>query len=397
MTNQTHIYSFDELKRNRAGRSRVRSSQANEDWFEIPDASQSEHIDFAALGAARRSGVPFDYAQSAVGTSGNTARNSRSTLRAERSERFERSERPAHSVRSQEHTRAQRQQQNIHEVEEQEACARKKKSRRDELAERINAQKRARAKERAGKQFSAQFAQDAAQAVSEGPRAAVYKGEMGASQRKATKMQNHSSARQSKATKVPTGNNSASFGTAARGAAAFTFGAFGSAGTARKTSRAQSYAKFEQAAHTGDRVRFSGVKLPLPKLGFLQKINPSSRVFRVGLVAVCLAALCVFMYPAAQSYYVGIRNNDKLEAEYAAILERNALLEQTVANLESDEGIKQMARDNYGWVSEGENGVTVYGLDNTQAGNSALYGAVPAVKAPETWYSVILDPLFGVE
>ena len=64
----------------------------------------------------------------------------------------------------------------------------------------------------------------------------------------------------------------------------------------------------------------------------------------------------------------------------------------------SDDGIRQEARDNYGWVEDGENGVTVYGLqDTTAAQNSVLYGAVETQEAPETWYSVFLDPFFGVE
>ena len=49
-------------------------------------------------------------------------------------------------------------------------------------------------------------------------------------------------------------------------------------------------------------------------------------------------------------------------------------------------------------MNEGEHSVLVYGLpdDGTMA-DTNLYIKRGSVSAPETWYSVILDPLFGVE
>ena len=48
-----------------------------------------------------------------------------------------------------------------------------------------------------------------------------------------------------------------------------------------------------------------------------------------------------------------------------------------------------------GWVSKGENAVTVYGLDlddDSTFTASIVPGSIPA---PETWYSKLLDPIFG--
>ena len=106
----------------------------------------------------------------------------------------------------------------------------------------------------------------------------------------------------------------------------------------------------------------------------------------------------MFMYPAAKQYYTEMRHLDKVNAEYQAVTDRNADLAATRDYLQSETGIEEMAHEKYGWVNEGEHSVLVYGLpdDGTMA-DTNLYIKRGSVSAPETWYSVILDPLFGVE
>ena len=256
-----------------------------------------------------------------------------------------------------------------------EACNQKRGSF-QELSAKYADKKRARAKERAGKQFSAQFGKENNSASSEGaPRAAVYKAEMGNNHRKAAKMESKTHANFARGAKASSAKKQGNAG-------------FNSSG----------FNEFESAAHTGSRVRFTGVR-PFEKTSkATSKHVISSKLTRFVLFVACAVALCVFIYPAAQQYYVELRNNAKLDAQYEAIQERNNTLNQELNTLLSDDGIRQEARDNYGWVEDGENGVTVYGLqDTTAAQNSVLYGSVEEQEAPETWYSVLLDPFFGVE
>lgn len=121
-----------------------------------------------------------------------------------------------------------------------------------------------------------------------------------------------------------------------------------------------------------------------------------------GSVAVCLVAVCVFIYPAAQQYYVEMRNHDRLQAEYDAVAARNEAIQGDVDYLGTDEGVEDAARSELGWVYEGEQTVTVAGLpDETQQESSSekvrkqiVPGSIPA---PQTWYSGILDPFFGYD
>lgn len=137
------------------------------------------------------------------------------------------------------------------------------------------------------------------------------------------------------------------------------------------------------------RSRFS-----LPRIGF-----KSSPVALASLtVVIGLVFSCIFLYPAAQQYYLSVRDYEQAEAEYAAVLERNKTIETQVTLLSSEEGIKDKARAEYGWVKEGETAVTVYGLES-ETGEVTYMKGIPAgsVEAPRAWYSPFLDFIFGVE
>lgn len=200
--------------------------------------------------------------------------------------------------------------------------------------------KRTRSKERAERAFTKQFggADKASDASEAGSRAAVYKGEMGAKHRQAARMQN---------------------------------GATRAASAKRGLS-----------------------------LGLLEKFKTSPKFIAGAAVAACLAFSCVFLYPAAQQYYQAVRENDRLTAEYAAIEDRNAVLETDVATLQTDAGVETRAHEQLGWVLDGWETANVRGLDleDTQDESSFRANIVPgSIQAPETWYSPVLDALFGVE
>lgn len=201
---------------------------------------------------------------------------------------------------------------------------------------RIERMKRNAAKNKAGKAFTRQFGSgDSAESTSGGTRAALYKGEMGRKHKQATRMQ---------------GNPGQSMGASKK--------------------------------------RFSGISL-----------NPRSPKFVACLmVAACLVLSCVFLYPTAKQYYTTVREHDQLEAEYEALQQRNATIQAEVDNLTTEAGIEDRARKEFGWVKEGENAANVYGLD-TYEDDSAYNKAITpgSVEAPETWYSPVLDLVFGVE
>lgn len=196
--------------------------------------------------------------------------------------------------------------------------------------------KRKHAKDKADRKFARQYGGSGDAAPGEGgSRAAVYKGEMGSAHRRSSRMQNEESLSASRRT---------------RG-------------------------------------------------GDSQK--PAARLVRkpwfiaTAVTAFCLVFTVSFLYPSAAQLYHSVRERDQLQAEYAAIEQRNDSIQATVDALSTDAGVEDRAHQEFGWVSKGENAVTVYGLDldnDSTFTASIVPGSIPA---PETWYSKLLDPIFG--
>ena len=198
--------------------------------------------------------------------------------------------------------------------------------------------KRSVSKSKADRAFNRQYGGDdrASGASDSGPRAAVYKGEMGQAHRRASRMQDE------KAT----------------------------------SSR-------------GDAGRTPASRIP--------KFMKRPWFIATAGAAACIVLTAAFLYPSAAQLYHSARERDQLQAEYAAIEQRNEAIQSTVDSLSTDAGIEDRAHQEYGWVSKGENAVTVYGLDiddDSTFTASVVPGRVPA---PETWYSKLFGPLFGEE
>lgn len=207
----------------------------------------------------------------------------------------------------------------------------------DDLAERHQKKKRANAKEKADRQFDRTYGKaDRAKAVPEeaGPRAALYKGEMGRSHKRSSESLN-------------------------------------------KDGRAAKSAKGGVASE--------------PRKGGWKR-----HLVRLGATVACIALACVVLYDPARMYYQEIREVARLQAEYDAIMARNDSLQASVDHLSTEAGIADEAREQLGWVSPGENAVNVSGLEDKESGFQANVVS-DQVKPPETWYSSILDPFFGVE
>jgi len=205
-----------------------------------------------------------------------------------------------------------------------------------ETLSRFEKLKRKLAKDKADRKFARQYGGNGDAASGEGgSRAAVYKGEMGSAHRRSSRMQNEESSSASRRT---------------RG-------------------------------------------------GDSQK--PAARLVRkpwfiaAAVTAFCLVFTVSFLYPSAAQLYHSVRERDQLQAEYAAIEQRNDSIQASVDALSTDAGVEDRAHQEFGWVSKGENAVTVYGLDlddDSTFTASIVPGSIPA---PETWYSKLLDPIFG--
>ncbi|MGI6046082.1 MAG: FtsB family cell division protein [Eggerthellaceae bacterium] len=166
--------------------------------------------------------------------------------------------------------------------------------------------------------------------------------------------------------------------------------------------RAAVYQSRESSAHRrANRLQTDKKKkgVRLPAFGSFA-IGSSSRSIVGIAVSIMIVFTCAFLYTPAQQYYQSIRENDRLEAEYTAINQRNDELQANVDTLSTSEGMTDYVRDQYGWVQSGENTATVQGIDGSDSNSAAQVNTSVSseeVKAPETWYSPVLDFIFGVQ
>lgn len=158
--------------------------------------------------------------------------------------------------------------------------------------------------------------------------------------------------------------------------------------THRKSSRMQ------DAGKSGK--RSAGFALPL-SLSAIQTL-PSIAVRGLAVAFVAVFA-CFMLYPSCASYYNQMRELQQLQAEYEALETYNAEMQAQVDYLNTDEGLEDYARSELGWIRSDETMVTVEGVETTSTEedtDDTLYliaeGGVPA---PDTWYSGVLDVVFG--
>ncbi len=208
-----------------------------------------------------------------------------------------------------------------------------KKKKKTGLAAKLAERKRAKNKQKAEKAYRKSFgATDAADISDAGPRAALYKTEMGSKQRKATRLQ------------------------------------------------------AESGTSTG------GWSAKVPHI----KIPTLTHRLTAGLcVFACIALFVSMLYTPAQQYYQQMRERARLAAEYSAIVDRNDSLQDLVDNLQSEDGIEDKAHAEFGYVKKDEKAGAVTGIDVKTESKFKANIAPGSVSAPETWYSGILDFIFG--
>jgi cell division protein FtsB len=111
-----------------------------------------------------------------------------------------------------------------------------------------------------------------------------------------------------------------------------------------------------------------------------------------------LVFAAVMLYPAARDYYLAKRENDRVKVEYGLVIDRNEKIQQQIDELSTAEGIEDRAREEFGWVKEGEEAVNITGLSISDS-STGLPPAVDStsVETSESWWTRTLDTFFGVE
>ena len=103
----------------------------------------------------------------------------------------------------------------------------------------------------------------------------------------------------------------------------------------------------------------------------------------LAVILVVVAAL----YAPARTYYSAWRTNGILQSSKDAIDQSNSAYESDNSRLMSSEGIQDEARKR-GYVSEGETGVKVEGLDESSSSSDLSSDSDP-------WYITVLDFVFS--
>jgi len=103
------------------------------------------------------------------------------------------------------------------------------------------------------------------------------------------------------------------------------------------------------------------------------------------------------LYPVLRLQYQQERNKASLEQELAGLKERNEGLRAQVDRLKTPEGVEEIARQNLGYVKEGEQICVVTDGEETRAPAPDAGASTRSVAASETsvWLEV-LDVVFGV-
>lgn len=171
-----------------------------------------------------------------------------------------------------------------------------------------------------------------------------------------------------------------------------------------QSSRAAMYSMSGSSQKRASRIRQKGDSAKISSVsvtGIIQAVFSSQIGMRaLGGVFIFLF-VCFMLMPPLGDYYKEVRGLQQLEAEYAALEDYNTQMQAQLDYVSTDEGLEDYARTELGYIRSDEHAVSVEGVNSTQSTAAANSNEVQtaviegSVKAPDTWYSSILDPLFG--
>lgn len=119
------------------------------------------------------------------------------------------------------------------------------------------------------------------------------------------------------------------------------------------------------------------------------------RVF-FGVIALLIVAVAV-LYPIGCTYYQALRQEQTLQAELDAVNQRNEQIDAENKQLETDEGVENQAREEYGWVKDDEKATVVVNSGDSGSGDMPSQVDGSKIEPPHTWYYDILDIVFRAE
>lgn len=138
-----------------------------------------------------------------------------------------------------------------------------------------------------------------------------------------------------------------------------------------------------------------------PKEGF-HPVKAAIEIFgNMGLgyrIVTCIVAFIlivgVVLYPIGCTYYQAMRQQQQLQAVLDAVNERNDAIDNENKQLETDEGVENQARQEYGWVKDGENATVVTNGSDGSGNDMPSQVDETKIEPPRTWYYDILDVIF---
>ena len=107
-----------------------------------------------------------------------------------------------------------------------------------------------------------------------------------------------------------------------------------------------------------------------------------------------LALMAWAFYTPLRLSYQESREQARLEAELAALKERNEQLAAQVDRLQTPEGVEEVARENLGMVKEGEHAYVV--LDPSADTTTPAAPRDEAALSTDSLWTSVLDLIFGV-
>jgi cell division protein FtsB len=136
-----------------------------------------------------------------------------------------------------------------------------------------------------------------------------------------------------------------------------------------------------------------------PSQRTVKQKNPAGARRVAVIVACAVVFLLVVLYPVGRMYYQTTRTEQRLQAQLDAVNARNEAVQAENDALQTEEGVEKQAREDLGWVKEGEEAAVVTNEHEGADATSRLPEQVDEqdIRAPQTWYYSILDTIFFVQ
>lgn len=92
--------------------------------------------------------------------------------------------------------------------------------------------------------------------------------------------------------------------------------------------------------------------------------KPQRRLSVLLVIAFCIVFVIGFLFEPAKNFYQSLRDHDKLVAQYEMLVNANTNLDEEIKFLQTDEGIKEIAREKLGLIPNGESTAYVRGEED---------------------------------